>query len=275
MRVLCSAALALAACDVPQPVVICHNGNCVEPTNAGEDDTIPALQASLALEYEGRPAFDGVEIDTFWRGSDGTCLYAHDLDAERLTPALEPAHELAAFFARPGDLTFTGGPFEVSLELKTHVAVEKTARHTAEQRTLHARCAWDLYRVLADGAATNNRDVVVVFSSFEGLLLKEVMATAPALTPIPYEFAAIFGVPAPLDPQTQSLGAYTGVPLAAVEIHDQWIHDAQWEALIQMDVDIVFWMFSATTETFQAIRQYEPDKIVTSEARLMRRWLDR
>ncbi|MBL9014325.1 MAG: hypothetical protein JNL83_09115, partial [Myxococcales bacterium] len=174
-----------------------------------------------------------------------------------------------------GDLTFTGGPFEVSLELKTHVAVEKTARHTAEQRTLHARCAWDLYRVLADGAATNNRDVVVVFSSFEGLLLKEVMATAPALTPIPYEFAAIFGVPAPLDPQTQSLGAYTGVPLAAVEIHDQWIHDAQWEALIQMDVDIVFWMFSATTETFQAIRQYEPDKIVTSEARLMRRWLDR
>lgn len=275
MRVLCSAALALAACEVPQPAVICHNGNCVEPTNAGEDDTIPALRASLALEYEGRPAFDGVEIDTFWRGSDGTCLYAHDLDAERLTPALEPAHELAAFFARPGDLTFTGGPFEVSLELKTHVAVEKTARHTAEQRTMHARCAWDLYRVLADGAATNNRDVVVVFSSFEGLLLKEVMATAPALTPIPYEFAAIFGVPAPLDPQTQPLGDYTGVPLAAVEIHDQWIHDAQWEALIQMDVDIVFWMFSATTETFQAIRQYEPDKIVTSEARLMRRWLDR
>lgn len=275
MRALCSVVLLLAACDIPQPAVICHNGNCVEPTDAEQDDTVPALQASLALEYEGRPAFDGVEVDTFWRGEDATCLYAHDLDAQRLTPAIEPANELAAFFARPGDLTYTGGQFEVSLELKTHVAVSKTARHTPEQRTMHALCAWDLYKVIADGAVANNRDVVVVFSSFEPLLLKELMATAPAVRPIPYQFAAIFGVPAPLDPQTHPLEDYTGVPLSAVEIHDQWIHDAQWEALISMDVEIVFWMFSATSETFEAIQQYEPDKIVTSEARLMRRWLDR
>ena len=65
------------------------------------------------------------------------------------------------------------------------------------------------------------------------------------------------------------------MPLSSVEIHDQWIHDAQWEALRSMDVDIVFWMFSATSETFEAIEQYEPDKIVTSEARLIRRWLAR
>ena len=140
---------------------------------------------------------------------------------------------------------------------------------------MHALCAWDLYKVIADGAVANNRDVVVVFSSFEPLLLKELIATAPAVRPIPYEFGAIFGVPAPLDPQTHPLGDYTGVPLSSVEIHDQWIHDAQWEALISMNVDIVFWMFSATSETFEAIEQYEPDKIVTSEARLMRRWLDR
>lgn len=267
--------MILAACELPQPAIICHNGNCVEPIDAEQDDSIPALQASLALEYKGRPAFDGVEVDTFWRGEDSMCLYAHDLDAVRLTPAIEPANELAAYFAQPGDITYSGGQFEVSLELKTHVAVSKTARHTPEQRTMHALCAWDLYKVIADGAVANNRDVVVVFSSFEPLLLKELIATAPAVRPIPYEFGAIFGVPAPLDPQTHPLGDYTGVPLSSVEIHDQWIHDAQWEALISMNVDIVFWMFSATSETFEAIEQYEPDKIVTSEARLMRRWLDR
>jgi hypothetical protein len=269
------ALLALGACDVPQPVVICHNGNCVEPTNAGEDDTIPALRASLALEYEGKPAFDGVELDSFWRGEDATCLYAHDLDAERLTPALEPAMELAAYFAEPGDITYTGGRFEVSLELKTHVAVSHTARHTPEQRTLHATCAWDMYKVIADGAVANNRDVVVVFSSFEPLLLEELMATAPNSRPVPFEYAGILGIPAPLDPQTNELGDYARVPLSSVEIHDQWIHDAQWEALRSMDVEIVFWMFSATRETFEAIEQYEPAKIVTSEARLMRRWLAR
>jgi hypothetical protein len=273
----CSVALlvAIAACDIPQPAVICHNGNCVEPTNAGEDDTIPALRASLALVYQGKPAFDGVELDSFWRGEDSTCLYAHDLDAERLTPALEPATELAAYFAGPGDITYTGGRFEVSLELKTHVAVSKTARHTPEQRTLHALCAWDMYKVIADGAIANNRDVVVVFSSFEPLLLKELTATAPTSTPVTYELGAILGIPAPLDPQTHPLGDYTGIELSSVEIHDQWIHDAQWEALRSMEVDIVFWMFSATSETFEAIEQYEPDKVVTSEAQLMRRWLDR
>lgn len=275
MRGLCSLAIVVAACDIPQPAVICHNGNCVEPTDAQADDTIEALRASLALEYKGRPAFDGLELDSFWRAEDSTCLYAHDLDKARATPALEPAMELAAYFAEPGEITYSGGPFEVSLELKTHVAVSKTARHTPEQRTLHAMCAWEMYAVIADGAVANNRDVVVVFSSFEGALLRELIATAPASRPIPHQYAGILGVPAPLDPQSQELGTYEGVPLSAFEIHDQWIHDAQWEALLSMDVEIVFWMFSATSETFEAIQQYEPDKLVTSEARLMRRWLDR
>ncbi|MBA3462890.1 MAG: hypothetical protein H0T46_23240 [Deltaproteobacteria bacterium] len=274
MRGLCSLAL-LVACDIPQPAVICHNGNCVEPTDAQADDTIEALRASLALEYKGRPAFDGIELDSFWRAEDSTCLYAHDLDAARATPALEPAMELAAHFAEPGDITYSGGPFEISLELKTHVAVSHTARHTPEQRTQHAMCAWEMYAVIADGAVANNRDVVVVFSSFEGALLREIMATAPFSRPIPHQYAGILGVPAPLDPQSQELSTYEGVPLSAFEIHDQWIHDAQWEALLSMDVEIVFWMFSATAETFEAIQQYEPDKLVTSEARLMRRWLDR
>src|SRR4051812_41615052 len=141
------ALVVVAACDIPQPVVICHNGNCVEPTDAEADDTIPALQASFEETYNARPAFDGIELDSFWRAEDAMCLYAHDLDALRITPALDAANALAVHFADPGELTYTGGQFEVSLELKTHVAVSKTARHTPEQRTLHAMCAWDMYKV--------------------------------------------------------------------------------------------------------------------------------
>ena len=63
----------VAACDRPDTLVICHNANCVEPTDPANDDTIPALRDSLALRIAGMPAIDGTEIDSFWRGSDGAC----------------------------------------------------------------------------------------------------------------------------------------------------------------------------------------------------------
>ncbi len=278
MWVSCSlvvAALTIAACDRPSTLLICHNGNCNEPTDPELDDTIDALNESLALEFDGKPLIDGIELDSFWRGEDAVCLYAHDLDTEQQTPATAPATELAVHFARPGALTFSGGPLHVSLELKAHVAASKTARHTPEQRYLHALCAWDIYRIISDGAVANAREVEIVFSSFEPKLLAEVMATAPASTPTPYRFGAIFGIPAPLDSQTQPLGAYAGIPIDLVEIHAQWIHDAQVEGIRSTGAEMVLWMFSATVETFGAIEQYEPSMVVTSEARLMRRWLER
>ena len=66
-----------------------------------------------------------------------------------------------------------------------------------------------------------------------------------------------------------------GIPIDIVEIHPQWIQDAQWEGLRSQGVQIVFCTFSATVETFPAIEQYEPDIVGTSEARLMVRWLER
>jgi hypothetical protein len=114
-----------------------------------------------------------------------------------------------------------------------------------------------------------------VFASFEPALLREVLARAPSTTPLPYRFDAYYGIPRPLDSETRSLGDYAGLPISIVELHPQWIHDAQHEGLLSLGVDIGFWMFSATVETFAAIEQYEPALIVTSEATLMRRWLDR
>src|SRR5712671_5400467 len=96
--------LAAAACNRPTTTVICHNGNCAEPADPARDDTIGAFQESLALELDGKPVIDGIEIDSFWRGSDDTCIFAHDLDNSENVPAIEPANELATYFARTGPI---------------------------------------------------------------------------------------------------------------------------------------------------------------------------
>lgn len=269
------AALA-AGCSQPHPLVICHNANCGEPTDPENDDTLPAFRESLALEYNGRPVIDGIELDSFWRGSDDVCLYAHDPSnfAEN-TPATAPADELAVHFARPGPITSSDEPFLVLLELKAFVGASTKDLHTPEQRVLHARCAWSIYKIVADAAIASGREVVVEFQSFAPELLRALMDTAPSATPVPYLFGAIQGVPSPFDDQTRPLRDYTGIPIKDVQVHPLWFLTAQHDAIISFGASLSFFWFSTTTEVFAAIRKYEPAAVDTSEARLMRRWLER
>lgn len=263
-------------CSRPHPIVICHNANCGEPTDPARDDTLPAFRESLALEDSGRPVIDGIELDSFWRGSDGVCLYAHDVsDFRENTPATAPAQELAQHFARPGPITFADAPFLVLLELKAFVSADTQDRHSPEQRAQHAACAWDIYRIVSDAAVVNGRDVVVEFQSFAPELLQAVIDGAPGATPTPYRFGAIQGVPSPLDDQTRPLRDYTGLPIRDVQVHPMWLTDAQHEAILTSGAELSFFWFSTTTEIFAAIRKYEPAAVDTSEARLMRRWLER
>jgi hypothetical protein len=53
------------------------------------------------------------------------------------------------------------------------------------------------------------------------------------------------------------------------------MQDAQHEAILQSGAELSFFWFSTTTEVFNAIRKFEPVYVDTSEARLMRRWLER
>src|SRR5688572_14952421 len=101
----------LAACDRPNVRVICHNANCHGPTDPAHDDTISALEASLALAYDGRPAIDGIEVDSFWVGAESICVFAHDLDEPRTTPMIEAANLIAGHFAKPGPIGHAGDPF--------------------------------------------------------------------------------------------------------------------------------------------------------------------
>ncbi len=262
----------LAACDRPQAVVICHNANCAEPADPERDDTLEALRESLALEAEpGVAVFDGIELDTFWRGADDTCLYAHDLDRDQ-TPALEPVVELAQFFARAPGRT---APFFIAVELKSFVSTDRTDLHSDEQLALHAGCAWELYAAIAAAAVANDREVVMVFEAFRPDLLRAVIAQTPAVLPLEVQYSAIQGVPSPLNDQTRPLSDYHRIPLTYVELDAHWILDAQYEAIRSLGADLTMFTLSATSETFAMIEQYKPALIFTSEARLMRRWLDR
>lgn len=269
------AALAIG-CTEPRPIVICHNANCGEPTDPARDDTLPAFRESLALEDYGRPVIDGIELDSFWRGSDDVCLYAHDVsDFAENTPATAPALELANFFARSGPISFSDEPFLVLLELKAFVSASTKDHHTPAQRVAHARCAWAIYQIISDAALANHRDVVIEFQSFAPELLAAVIAGKPASTPTPYTFGAIQGVPGPLDDQTRPLRDYSGLPIRDVQVHPLWFFDSQHEAVLSSGAQLSFFWFSTTTEVFAAIRKYHPFAVDTSEARLMRRWLER
>lgn len=270
------AALALVtACDRPKVIVVCHNSNCVEPTDPEGDDTLPAMRESLALEIAGKPAIDAIELDSFWRGTDDTCLFAHDLVVPTETTIAEAATELATHITNAPQLSRNGGPFLVFLELKQFTDADEVVHHTPSQRTGHADCAWAVYDTLAAAAMTSGREVELVFASFDPDLLREVIARTPPTTPIPYRFDTFYGIPKPLDAQTTPLDNFHGIPIDIVEIHPQWIHDAQWEGLRSLGVDVAFWTFSLTVETFAAIEQYEPEMVGTSEAQLLVRWLER
>jgi hypothetical protein len=281
MRPRSSAALALlvaglGGCENPRPdsLVICHNANCVEPTDPEADDTLAALDESLALTFDGRPLLDGVEIDSFWKGDEDICLYAHDLDNAERVPALEAAAALADFIDRAGPLTYSGQPFQVFIELKGSVDVSQTEKHSPAQRDLHARCAWDMYDKIAVAAITRGKEVEVVFTSFEPALLLAMRRHEPPAPPIRARFGAIQGIPVPLDGQTHSLDEYSGSGIDLVEMHPGWMLDGQFEAIESADLELVFWMFEATAEIFAAIDRYEPAMVETSEARLMRGWLE-
>jgi hypothetical protein len=222
-------ALAATGCTNPRPetLVICHNANCAEPTDPEADDTLAALDESLALTFDGRTVLDGVEIDSFWKGDEDICLFAHDLDNAERVPATDAAAAVAAYIARPGPLTFSGAPFRVFIELKGTVDASGRRKHSPAQRDLHAECAW-----------------------------------------------AIPGIPLPLDGQTHSLDEYDAAGIDLVEMHPGWLLDGQFQAAKSADLDMVFWMFDATVEILAAIDRFEPAMVETSEARLMRGWLE-
>src|SRR5688500_15731942 len=100
-RLLALALLAptLAAAGVGllrSTLVMCHNANCAGAPEPAADDRIASLTESLALRYAGKPLLDGVELDVFWHGASGRCLFAHDAEHSAGSAAAREAAELVA-----------------------------------------------------------------------------------------------------------------------------------------------------------------------------------
>jgi hypothetical protein len=271
-------ALATAACDRPQPLLVCHNANCDGAIDPSRDDTLEALQRSLALRHGEQPAIDGIELDLFWHGADERCLFAHDLE-NQVDPATAGAAiaEVADHVRRGAASTASGAPFIVLLELKGQVGVGEEERHSPAQREHHASCALDAWAALAQAATAAAVDVRLLFSSFDpellGALTREPRWTAALTSRVRPELVATLGLPLPLDSQTRSLADFsTALPIAVVEAHPDWLSEARFESLRGRH-ELALWTFSTTSETLAAVTHYRPALLVTSEALLLRRWL--
>lgn len=272
MRLLCSALFLAAACRQPDPLVLCHNANCTGELRLHRDDTLDALRSSLEVTVSGRPAFDGVELDTVWLGAEERCIYGHA--ARRAAPDAAEAGAVVVDHLLDADIpTWNGDLFVLKLELKPVVGPD-LEQHDASQEIQHAECALDLASAVLDAGAAAGVEVQVIADSSDAGLLRAVAGRPRWRAIADRRLSADFGAPRPFTPDTPRLSDFAGVPLDLIEFHPGWLTDAAVEAFRSLDVDLVLWMFSATPELLAAIRTYDPEYVNTGEAELMRRWIE-
>jgi hypothetical protein len=272
-------ALAAAGCvDRPKGTwVMCHNANCKGPPDPERDDRLESLNESLALTYAGRPLLDGVEIDVFWHGAAGRCLFAHDLaSAPSSVDARAAAQAIADYLRLAGARSYNGRIFAIRMELKGFVG-GLSDEHSDEQASLHAECALDLFELYQDAAVDSNNQIVVIFDSSAPKVLRALVErprwpgrTASGLVQV--RLSADFVDSTPSGLAGQRLEEFPAVD--DVVFHAGWINDAHYQAFRSLDLDLTLWMFSATVETFDAVERFEPSAVLTSEAPLFRRWLE-
>jgi hypothetical protein len=244
--------LVLVACERPDTLVVCHNANCSD--NRGlVDDTMQALEASLAMIG----VFDGIDVDLVWDASSETCLFAHDLDDPAATaPVAQLRVALVAYVGR-SDVD----RFLVKLGLKPHVTKDG-AHHTPAQAVAHVECALELAEAI-EGAG---RAVEIIASSEDPALLA-VVAAHPgwAMREISIEITtrgSLADVP-------------RGLRIDLLQFYAPSFDPTQDRARQSLGTDLALWVEELTPETFATVRASRPRFVVTNEAELLRRWLDR
>ena len=268
---------SLVACARPDPLVICHNANCAGPPDPSRDDTLDALRASLALRQDGRPLLDGVEVDVFWHAAASRCLLAHDLERGDAPDAMEAAQIIAEYLGSSGDIAWNGDRFTIRMELKGFVGASYRDEHTSADAHEHATCALDLLDVFDRAAERESRRLIVIFDSSSPRVLRALTAherwpSSRRGQRVEVRLSADFVDSTPSGLALQKLSSFPRVD--DVVFHAGWIDDAHYQAFRSLDLELTLWMFSATGETFSAVERLEPDAVLTSEAPLMRRWIE-
>lgn len=266
-------AVLAAACDRGSPAVVCHNSNCAGEIDSTRDDTLPAMRESLALDYHGRPPFDGVEIDTFWDGSNDRCLFAHGHEqVADAPPAIDAAGELAAFILASDRPSF-GERFLLKVELKGEVGPDFEP-HDQEDLAPHVDCALEVVDIVRAAAAASAVPLDVLVDTADPALARAAVRR-PGWDASGALLCADFGAPRPLTSYTERLSEFPSRDLDAAEFYPGLITDAQLEVFRSLDLTIGLWMFIATTDVLDGIEHIDPDYVVTNEAMLLRRWIER
>jgi hypothetical protein len=277
MRAACSLVVlaALGACEHHQPLLICHNANCISPDTT-RDDTVGALRDSLALTYEGLPALDGMEIDTIWYGAESRCLFAHDLVHDTSTPATDAADVIADYLATHPRASWRGDGYSMFIDLKPHVGPEYSDAHTPEQRVDHAECALDIAERVIAGARTGGHDITFGFISAKPQLL-EALSAQPRWATLSAEpgvaMQLVGDIFLPYSSVVPDIADFEH--LDAVEYHPDFMTVEHRETYRSLGIDLVQWSFVTTTEALDAIDYWEPKFAITNEATLVRRWTER
>jgi hypothetical protein len=274
MRAVCSVAV-IAACSRPSPIVICHNGNCAT-NDVSRDDTIEALDESLALTFDGRPVLDGVELDTFWFAAESRCIFAHDLDGDTSISVSDAAAHVGDHLATHTNVSWNGERFYTFLELKGFVGDSFDDRHTPLQFEQHADCALEAARRIASGARDGGHPLTIGFIAgvprhHETLVTR---AGWTELIAMDVEVMLIGDIFAPYSSIVPELSDFK-VPLDAAEYHPDYLTPAQAATYASYGIELVQWSFITTSEALTAIEKWEPSYAITNEAMLLRRWIER
>jgi hypothetical protein len=241
---LCSILIAGAlGCTPPEiPILLCHNGNCAEGAPAGDDDTLPALRASLALRMkDGRPPIDGLELDSVWDRSLGRCTYGHQPDPHNPDFA-DAVAEIISYLSRMpiGGAAHSGEAFYLKIELK--VDVGGGASHTADEVAAHVACVTAAENAALAAGRTAGNPVIPVFDSDDPKLLAAIETTSfrdsAGRDGIDYKFETEWGsaLPAGFVPQIYTVGWFD-LPSSLVWVPDGlliWARDPSLADLSQM-----------------------------------------
>ncbi|MBA3453113.1 MAG: hypothetical protein H0T42_08470 [Deltaproteobacteria bacterium] len=217
---------------------------------------------------------DGIELDTFWYRADGRCLFAHDLDGDTTTPVSAPAAVIADYLATTDRPSWNGERFYLFLDLKAHVGASYDEAHTPEELVQHAECAFDAVDTIAAGARAGGHQLTVGLISGQPRHLEVVRASPRFQSTAEVELILIGDIFAPYSALVPEFADYR-FPLDAVEYHPDFMTEVHRETYRSFDIDLVQWSFVSTIEAFDAIEQWKPRYVVTNEAALMRRWIER
>jgi hypothetical protein len=279
MRVTLLLLLAVGCDRRPQAILMCHNSNCAHATDPVADDTLASLDDSLALEYQGRPAIDGVEIDTVWDAAASRCLFAHDFDKDRVETAMEATERVALHLLRTGPVAWEGNRYHVKIESKGTVTADGDV-HSAEDLAAHHACVLDMMDRLMEAALAGERELDILIEAEKVEFVRTLTAHPrwPGKQPAPAVRVRLVANVKSSGLMPSDLVSLTGGDqpdgIDVLAFHSTRFPDGQQQAYEALEVDLMLWMLDTTLETFYAAEVYHPAYVNTSEAVLLRRWME-